>query len=65
MKNEFLVPDLIKDLVTKYRNAKMVNEIMSLEDRLRAIRDYLDIELSKKSKSTNNYSNGNGPYYFK
>jgi hypothetical protein len=50
MKNEHLVPDLIKDLVSKLSNAKSQNEKMSLEDRIIAINEYLTISLEKLKK---------------
>lgn len=50
MKNEHLIPDLIKDIVEKYKKAKMVNERLSLEDRINAIREYLDESITKAAK---------------
>ena len=48
MNKEHLVPDLIKDIIAKYLLAKSQNEIYSIEDRLKTIKETIEDALNKK-----------------
>lgn len=48
MNKEHLVPDLIKDIIAKYLLAKSQNEIYSIEDRLKTIKEAIENALNKK-----------------
>ena len=51
MNKEHLVPDLIKDIIAKYLLAKSQNEIYSIEDRLKTIKEAIDDALNKKNNN--------------
>ena len=50
MKNEHLVPELVINIVDKFKNAKMENEVFNMQLRLEACRDYINEALEKKNK---------------
>ena len=51
MNKEHLVPDLIKDIIAKYLLAKSQNEIYSIEDRLKTIKEAIENALNKKNNN--------------
>ena len=51
MNKEHLVRDLIKDIIAKYLLAKSQNEIYSIEDRLKTIKEAIENALNKKNNN--------------
>jgi hypothetical protein len=49
MNNDHLIPDLIHDIVKRYKAARLQNEKFLLEDRLRVIVAYIQDALDGRS----------------